>query len=181
MDALKAWLLEFKDQPKVLCSGSVMGFVERDLLEAPSKCVTGDSWDGYPSTWRELVRFIVAEQIQHVVFLSGDYHFSGITELELHAQGSQPPVRALSVACSGWNATLPFANAVPQDFVTEHWVDYPGSDDAVRARCLTHPMSTAHRQFSKLTLETDVQKNWWLTVRVFDASGTLQARHMLAL
>jgi cholesterol oxidase len=172
--AIKAWLLEFKDQPKVLCSGSVMGFVERDLWEAPGKCITGDSWDGYPATWRELVRFIVAQQIQNLVFLSGDYHFSGITELELHAQGSQPPVRALSVACSGWNATLPFANAVPQDFVTGQWADYPGSDDAVRARCLTHPLSTTHRQFSKLTLTHDAQQMSWLTVRVYDGAGELK-------
>jgi cholesterol oxidase len=181
MDALKAWLLEFKDQPKVLCSGSVMGFVERELWEAPGQCITGDSWDGYPATWRELVRFIVAEQIQHLVFLSGDYHFSGITELELHAQGSQPPVRALSVACTGWNATLPFANAVPQDFVTEQWVDYPHSDEAVRAHCLTHPMSTAHRQFSKLTLNKDSQQAWWLAVRVYDAEGKLQKKTSLPL
>jgi hypothetical protein len=88
---------------------------------------------------------------------------------------------ALSVACTGWNATLPFAHAVPQDFVTEQWVDYPHSDEAVRARCLTHPMSTAHRQFSKLTLTADAQKTWWLTARVYDGEGKLQSRSSLPL
>lgn len=171
MTALKTWLMEHKDVPKVLCSGSVMGFVERDLYEAPGKCLVADSWSGYPATWRELVRFIVAEQIKHLIFLSGDYHFSGISELELHAEGGGAPVRALSVACSGWNATLPFANAMPQDFVMGHAVNYPQSDTAVRLRCTTRAMSTAHRQFSKLTLTQDAHGAWCLTVRVFDEHG----------
>jgi cholesterol oxidase len=171
MNALKAWLLEHKDVPKVLCSGSVMGFVERELDETPGKCLAADSWNGYPATWRELVRFVVAEQIQHLVFLSGDYHFSGISELALHAEGAGAPVRALSVACSGWNATLPFANAVPQNFVMDRAVDYPQSDSAVRIGCTARAMSTAHRQFSKLTLTQDAHGAWCLTVRVYDEHG----------
>jgi hypothetical protein len=65
--------------------------------------------------------------------------------------------------------------------VTEQWVDYPHSDEAVRAHCLTHPMSTAHRQFSKLTLNKDSQQAWWLAVRVYDAEGKLQKKTSLPL
>lgn len=171
MDALKEWMLLHKDRPKVLCSGSVMGFVERDLEDAPGKCQVADGWSGYPATWRELVRFIVKEQIQNLIFLSGDYHFSGISELELHADETLPTVRALSVVCSGWNATLPFANALPEDFVMSRTVDYPGSDNIVRVQCNSNAMSTAHRQFSKLTLTLDTSNQWGLTVQVFDEAG----------
>jgi cholesterol oxidase len=181
MRALKAWLLEHRDVPKVLCSGSVFGFVEGDLPGAPEKCRLADSWSGYPATWRELVHFIVAEQIHHLVFLSGDYHFSALSELELHGDGTHPPVRALSVACSGWNASLPFANAVPQDFVMGQPIDYPLGDDHANIHCLSTPMSTAHQQFSKLTLAQDAQFAWWLTARVYDASGQLQSSQTRAL
>jgi len=181
LHALKAWLLEHRDIPKVLCSGSVFGFVERGLPDALDTCRLADSWSGYPATWRELVHFIVAEQIPHLVFLSGDYHFSALAELELRGDGTYPPVRALSVACSGWNASLPFANAVPQDFVMDQPVDYPLGDDFASMRCLATPMGTAYRQFSKLTLTQDAQSAWWLTARVYDTTGELLARQIRAL
>jgi hypothetical protein len=90
-------------------------------------------------------------------------------------------VRALSVACSGWNASLPFANAVPQDFVMGQPIDYPLGDDHANIHCLSTPMSTAHQQFSKLTLAQDAQFAWWLTARVYDASGQLQSSQTRAL
>ena len=171
MDAIKDWMKKHKDSPKVLCSGSVFGFVDRALVDAPSKCRTADSWCGYPATWQELVRFIVEAQITNLVFLSGDYHFSGISELELSGTGSHAPVRAVSVACSGWNASLPFANSMPQDFVMNSAVEYPGSHAGVTMRCTTQALSTAPRQFSKLSLIEDPPGRVLLAVRVYDASG----------
>ena len=181
MAAIKAWLKACGDGPKVLCSGSVFGFVDRELVDAPCACATADSWSGYPATWRELARFVVEEQIHNLVFLSGDYHFSGITEMKISAGGGHPPVRALSVAASGWNASLPFANAVPQDFVLNHPVDYPGSDAMVNVQCVTQALSTAPRQFSKLTLEPGTHSAWHLSTRVYDDTGALQREVTLAL
>jgi hypothetical protein len=50
-------------------------------------------------------------------------------------------------------------------------VDYPQSDSAVRIGCTARAMSTAHRQFSKLTLTQDAHGAWCLTVQVYDESG----------
>ena len=181
MDALKAWLLANRDQPKVLCSGSVFGFVEQGQQNSAASCVNADGWAGYPATWQALVQFIVQEQIQNLVFLSGDYHFSGMAELLLSAQGPHAPVRALSVVCSGWNASLPFANAAPHDFVMDQQVDYPCSNASVTVACRAVPLSTALRQFSKITVSADAQSAWWLTARVYDAMGQLDAQQTLKL
>ena len=43
------------------------------------------------------------------------------------------------------------------------------------------PLSTAHRQFSKLTMTQDAQAAWWLTARVYDATGQLQSQQTLSL
>jgi cholesterol oxidase len=183
MAALKEWLLESGDKPKVLCSGSVFGFVERDLLHAhdQNRCFDADSWCGYPATWRELVAFIVAHQIKNLIFLSGDYHFSGIAELVLTADGGLPPVRAVSVVCSGWNASLPFINAQPRDFAMHVSAPYPHSDSAVSAQCHATPLSTAYRQFTKLTLTAQADNHWGLTARVYSSEGAELAKKSLVL
>lgn len=183
MAALKEWLLESGEGPKVLCSGSVFGFVERVLRHANDheRCFSADGWCGYPATWRELVAFIVAHQIKNLVFLSGDYHFSGMAELELKTDGGLPPVRAVSVVCSGWNSSLPFINAEPRDFVMEEDAPYPLSDSAVSASCKALLLSTAYRQFTKLSLTSEADSRWVLTARTYSAEGTELAKKSLPL
>jgi cholesterol oxidase len=176
MTALEQWLLQHRDQPKVLCSGSVLGWVEHALVRAPQQGVSSDSWGGFPASWRRLVRFIVRHQIRHIIFLTGDYHFSGVAELTLHADAGLPPVQAQSVVCSGWNASLPFANGSPGDYVTDSNVELPGSDGSARIVSHATTMGTALRQFSKLTVRQLTEGEWTLRVDVSGEGGELLAR-----
>jgi len=172
LDKLKAWLLAHRDTPKFLCSGSVLGVPERRVLEAPALARHADDWTGYPATWQELARFIAAERIGHLVFLSGDYHLSAVAELEIQAVGA-PPVRAVSVVASGWNATLPFANPRVHEHAWDEKVRLPGCCASVdvwaRARCL----STAHRQFTKLSV-VRAGAGWALEVASYDEHGSVK-------
>lgn len=170
LEDVKAWLLAHRTEPKVLCSGSVFGWVERSLHEAPAGSAASDGWCAYPETWRSLVSFMVHERIEHVVFLSGDYHFSGVAELSLQV-GGHAHLRALSVVCSGWNATLPFANASPADFVTDLCVPLPLSDDQVGVVSLARALGTQLRQFSKLTVRPGADAEWLLAVEVRGEDG----------
>jgi cholesterol oxidase len=170
MQAVENWLLAHRLQPKVLCMGSVLGWVERELLTAPRRCALSDDWAAYPASWRRLVRFMVQHRIEHTIFLTGDYHFSGVAELSLESDLG-PSVRAVSVVCSGWNASLPFANASPHDFVLNQPAAMPFSDEHARLRCTAHSLGTAPRQFSKLTLSPALHGGSTLSVRVFDESG----------
>lgn len=188
MQALTSWLLDHKDEPKVLCSGSVFGFVENALdntgnadLNNDNACLHTDDWWAYPHTWRTLVQFIVENQIQHIVFMSGDYHFSGMAELELYAAGGQPMVRAVSVVSSGWNASLPFANAAPSDFVMQRWVNAPLGDAQANVRSCAAPLSTALRQFSKVSLIQNAQHQWQVQSQVYGEHGEKLAQGCLSL
>jgi len=172
LEAIKRWLREHRDTPKFLCSGSVLGVPERRVLEAPSLARHADDWTGYPATWQELARFIVAERIRNLVFLSGDYHLSAVAELEIQAGGA-PPVRAVSVVASGWIATLPFANPRVYEHAWDEKVRLPGCGASVdvwsRARCL----STAHRQFTKVSV-IRAGAGWALEVASYDEHGTVK-------
>ena len=172
LDKLKAWLIAHRDTPKFLCSGSVLGVPERRVLEAPSLARHADDWTGYPATWQELARFIAVERIRNLVFLSGDYHLSAVAELEIQAVGA-PPARAVSVVASGWNATLPFANPRVYEHAWDEKVRLPACCASVdvwaRARCL----STAHRQFTKLSV-VRAGTGWALEVASYDEHGTVK-------
>lgn len=177
MQAVENWLLAHRNQPKVLCMGTVFGWVESALVASPERCMSSDGWAGYPASWRWLVQFIVRNQIRHTIFLSGDYHFSGVAELSLAADGCAP-VRALSVVCSAWNASLPFANAAPSDFVLDAPTPYPLSDAQASIQSTAKGLGTAQRQFSKLTvrLAGADQDRWALDVEVINDSGQSTAR-----
>lgn len=182
MQAVETWLLAHRDQPKVLCMGTVFGWVESALAAAPERAISSDGWAGYPASWRWLVQFMVRNQIRHTIFLSGDYHFSGVAELSLAADGGAP-VRALSVVCSGWNASLPFANAAPRDFVLDTPAVYPLSDAQTSIQSTAKGLGTAYRQFSKLTVRlagADLGR-WALDVEVINDSGQSTARWFASL
>ncbi|WP_416142130.1 alkaline phosphatase D family protein [Hydrogenophaga sp.] len=182
MKAVENWLLAHRDQPKVLCMGTVFGWVESALAVAPERCIASDGWAGYPASWRWLVQFIVHSQISHTIFLAGDYHFSGVAELSLSADGGAP-VRALSVVCSGWNASLPFANATPHNFVLDATTPYPFSDAQAAIQSNARGLGTEQRQFSKLTVRLAGAglDRWALDVEVFSESEQPTARWVAAL
>ncbi len=169
--AVEAWLLAHRDRPKVLCSGSVFGWAEHALLQTPARCAQSDGWSGYPATWKRLVRFMVQHQIRHTIFLSGDYHFSGAASLSLSADGPQPAVAAVSVVCSGWNASLPFANARASDFALDSPTPLPLSDAQGHVLTTATGLGAHARQFSKLTLATSKAGAWTLQVQVFGEAG----------
>ena len=165
-EAIEQWMLSHKDVPKILCSGSVFGIFEEDVVNDPSLCRSGDGWLAHPAAWRRMACFIAHHQIRNLIFLSGDLHLSAIAELQIDAVGAPAPVRALSVACSGWNATLPFANRRARDIACGDRISAPLNCPDVRMYSSSRVLSAAYRQFSKLTLQT-AEPGWELQVRVY--------------
>lgn len=153
MCAIEGWLQAHPKGPKLLCSGSVFALPENRFVAEPTTCVAADNWLGYPASWRRLVRFIVRNEIEGLIFVAGDYHLSALVEIELSSQGKS--VTALNLVCSAWNASLPFANAQPSDFTFDQPVRAPGSDADVAMVSTARFASDALRQFSKITVSQD--------------------------
>lgn len=112
---LQGWLLEQKriapDQPKFVVSPSVVLPFLSSTRGSPSYAIRSDSWDGFPQSLYQLLKFIAHEGIENVVFLSGDFHCSLACELTLHEPGHETDaVKAYSIVSSGFYAPYPFAN-----------------------------------------------------------------------
>jgi cholesterol oxidase len=138
--ALENWLGQFDDKspyrnhPKFIFSASVVAPVSRDFQDHPELWRREDGWAGYPASLAALVRLIMEKQIQHVVFVGGDLHFSAFGRLTLELDG-YTPITAWQIVSSGLYAPMPFANADPRDF---DWnqdcrIPIPGSNARITA------------------------------------------------
>lgn len=75
-----------------------------------------DSWDGFPASLYQLFDFMVTQQIQRTVFVSGDEHHSLFARITVRREGYEP-VHTVSVHSSALYAPLPFANGHPDDLM----------------------------------------------------------------
>jgi alkaline phosphatase D len=76
-----------------------------------------DSWPAYPNTRKAIIEHIVQNNIQNVVFLTGDIHCSNIARLIFKMNGQDVDIRAYDVTSSAFYWPFPFADGDPNDFV----------------------------------------------------------------
>jgi alkaline phosphatase D len=190
------WLSEQQrtrgDVPKFIVSSSV--FVPNDMSERiddPSK--TGyddmlfevnkhnrdasDSWPAFPLTRRDVLERIVNENIQNVVFLSGDIHCSNVAEMSFErgegAGKTTLPLKAFSVTSSAFYWPFPFANGNPNHYVHDsreaerQWDPFPILDGQVR---MHYKSSGFTQEDNFVRIDLDKAKAT-LTARVYDRDG----------
>ena len=181
LDTLLAWLTHQQatrgDIPKFIVSSSV--FVPNDISERygegkakdAKRLEQSDSWPAYPGTRRTILNCVVKNNIQNVIFLSGDIHCSNIAELSFTQKGAPLNLRAFSVTSSAFYWPFPFADGDPANYV--HDSTAPGQED-------TFPISagvtmdyrawnfTQDDNYCRLILD---QPSSTLRVIMFDSSG----------
>lgn len=124
MASLKKWLEENPNQVKFVVSPSIVLPRRLGMLnKGASGVAESDGWEAYPGNLRDLFQFIVTEEIQNVVFLSGDEHLCCVAKATLSMPGKRD-VKIASIHASGLYAPFPFANARRQDF-TDESDDFP--------------------------------------------------------
>jgi len=115
---LEEWLQAQQDahggRPKFVVSPSVVTPFLREAAATASYRSRADGWQGFPASLRRLFSFIAAQDIQNVVFLSGDPHCALTSTLEI--EGANGTHQALCIVGSPMYAPYPFANSKPQDF-----------------------------------------------------------------
>ncbi len=136
MQALKEWLITHRqDELKIITSPAALlprsAAANRPQpsddqqvhgLPFTSSVLRSDAWDGYPATFSELLTFIAKESLTGIVFVSGDFHFSSVSSLNMMHGGNQTTVHLIH--CSGLYSPFPFANATPPDLLLndEFWL-----------------------------------------------------------
>ena len=118
--ALERWLLKpTKVSAKFILSSSL--FLPRhNTLHGADASMTSairtDSWDGYPVSLHRLLAFLVDQQKNNIVFLSGDDHMACFADIQITNLDDQKTVQTWSAHCPGLYTPFPFANARLDDF-----------------------------------------------------------------
>jgi choline dehydrogenase-like flavoprotein len=118
--ALEKWLLNSdENQAKFILSSSII--LPRHRLKHASQnsaanCIRSDGWDGYPVSLYKLLAMIVDQNIQQLVFISGDEHIGCYAEIQITNLSSGKIGHTSSIHCPGLYTPFPFANARIDDF-----------------------------------------------------------------
>ena len=125
LQRLLDWLIEQQvergNTPKFIVTPSVFvpnPMPARTILEDsnPEVLQQSDSWAAFPSTRSAILRQIVENHIQNVVFLLGDIHCCNVAEMHFTG-GRAEHLRVVSVTSSAFYWPFPFADGEPSDFV----------------------------------------------------------------
>lgn len=143
----------------------------------PELLEKSNAWAGFPGTRAAILRRMVEDGIQNVVFLSGDIHCCNVAEIFLTGTPEAEELRALSVTSSAFYWPFPFADGEPSDFV--HDSRAAGQEDTFRFSLADgRPVSMDYRagnfsqedNFAHLTVD---RASRTLRVRVYDKRGRL--------
>jgi alkaline phosphatase D len=129
LDLLVAWLQNCQKEkgniPKFIVSASV--FVPNPMsaregrVGRPEQVVKwkedSDSWPAFPTTRKAILKCIVDNQIQNVVFLSGDIHCSNVAQMSFSGTPEAETLKALSITSSAFYWPFPFADGEPSSYV----------------------------------------------------------------
>jgi alkaline phosphatase D len=194
LDWLSAQQKQRKNVPKFIVTSSV--FVPNDMSEriAPVQGMTkgiksktadnmlfgeywnrdrrndSDSWPAYPNTRLALLKHIVDEKIQNVVFLAGDIHCSNTAVIEFDGKDAKG-LKAFSITSSAFYWPFPFADGDPNNYVhnsrdAKQSDPFPiGTDAAMHYKSFGY---TQEDNFTRIDLDKATSM---LTVRVFDKEG----------
>ena len=132
IDIVCDWLIQQQkvlgNRPKFVVSASV--FVPNTVASARTKKdkIADDSWAAFPTTRKTLLKTIVDNKIQNVIFLSGDIHCSNVAEMSFYDQGTLMDLKAFSITSSAFYWPFPFADGNPLDYVHDSQEEKDGFD-----------------------------------------------------
>lgn len=178
-DQLLAWLetqqSERGNVPKFIVSPSV--FVPNPMLaragSRPKRMEQTDSWPAFPQTRKAILDRIVEQEIQNVIFVSGDIHCSNVAEMDFSGSDAAARIKAFAITSSAFYWPFWFADGEPSDYV--HDSRKPEQSDPFS---LSGGVEMNYRAWNFTQKDNycriDVDKaNHAVTVRAFDAKGEL--------
>ena len=155
----------------------------RQQRYGPDVLGKSDRWPAFPATRDALLARIVEEEIQNVVFLSGDIHCFNVAKLCFEGTDEAAQLKAFSVTSSPLYWPFPFADGEPSDFVCNSAAQQDTYDFAISNGT---PISLNYRaghffqedNFGHITVDPDAHT---LCVRARDKRGEVKQEAMLSL
>lgn len=122
LDDFCQWLIDAQqavgDLPKFVVSSSVFSPNTMESAKDDYGKFKDDAWAAFPTTRAQVLQTIVENNVQNVVFLTGDVHCSNCAGMTLErADGSPLPLRLYDITSSAFYWPFPFADGEPEEFV----------------------------------------------------------------
>lgn len=174
MAAFTSWLIaKAKDpRPKFVFLGSPIVPLTRDF-DAAGIWMRQDGPTGYPDELAAIVRVIVENRIQRVVFVGGDAHLSCTATMELEISPGDG-IQAFHVVSSGLYCPLPFANMDPDDVYWKRRSTIPLPGCAIHytpERLIAGPP-----HFVRVSAKPIDNSQWTISVEAYDSTGSIKAQ-----
>jgi alkaline phosphatase D len=185
IDVLLDWLIEQQqtrgNTPKFVVTSSVfapnpMSAREQRKGSQEQKVKwqeASDSWPAFPKTRKALLKTIIDNEIQNVVFLSGDIHCSNVAQLHFSGSERAQNLKAASITSSAFYWPFPFADGEPSNYV--HDSKDAGQRDTFEIDG-THSMDYVAWNFTQednyCRVDVDQGKHQ-IVVRPYDSEGEL--------
>ena len=185
LDELLQWLKDMQrnhenheNVPKFIVSPSV--FVpnekeERTEGNSDSLLSQSDSWPAFPTTREAILDCIVENQVQNVVFLSGDIHCSTIAEISLTGSKQAKQIKAFSITSSPFYFPALVFDGDANDYVSDSKSsdeadDFPfGKDKRFTMNYRSFfPFAPRNSNFCRVEIKRDKAT---IVIRLFDYNG----------
>jgi choline dehydrogenase-like flavoprotein/pimeloyl-ACP methyl ester carboxylesterase len=181
IDALVTWLIEkqndkkVQDRPKIVITGSVFlpGIKDHDyaewkdgqLKELGAYPSIADNWQGFPVDRAKVINAIAENDIDNVVFVSGDYHCGAFGSGRMSCPSGKN-VAVWSVVAPALYAPLPFAN-LPGDLLVRRGVIKTGKGYELSYSATRH----AAEGFADVVISLSKNGVWKVRMRVRNSKG----------
>ena len=112
--------------PKFVATPSALLPRRLAVARDPACALHSDAWDGYPRSLHDLLSHACDNNVEGLVFLSGDEHISNVVEACV-TDSRNPKNQCVlhSVHSSALYAPYPFANAIQEDFARSETFNFP--------------------------------------------------------
>lgn len=91
----------------------------RAIADNNASSICSDSWDGYPKSLHRLLALIADEQINNIIFLSGDEHLAVVAQIHIRNLDTGKQAVTHSIHSSSLHAPFPFANGLAEQLQAE--------------------------------------------------------------
>ena len=81
-----------------------------------------DSWPAFPNTRRTILKTIIEQNVQNVVFISGDIHCSNVAAIRFSGSSEAEKLKAAAITSSALYWPWCFADGEPSNFVHDSTV-----------------------------------------------------------
>lgn len=122
LDDFCQWLIDTQKRvgniPKFVVSPSVFAPNTVESAKDDYGKFKDDSWPAFPTTRAKVLKTIVENDVQNVVFLTGDVHCSNCARVTFEkSDGSELPITLYDITSSAFYWPFPFADGEPEEFI----------------------------------------------------------------